>query len=66
MRDTWHVGRRFMWWAPWGVTRPWLPRVFPGGDECGNPSVAVVLPFLGCVTVFYGRRLSALPLECDE
>ena len=22
-----NIGRRFMWWPPWALTRPWLPRV---------------------------------------
>lgn len=44
---------RFMWWAPWKVTRPWLPRVFRGGDEWHNASIAVVIPPLGCFIWFY-------------
>jgi hypothetical protein len=42
-----NIGRRFMWWAPWGVTRPWGLSVFRGGDEWCNDSVAVKLPLLG-------------------
>jgi hypothetical protein len=43
---------RFMWWFPWGVTRPWLPRVFKGGDEWCNDSVGFVVPPLGALIVF--------------
>lgn len=50
--------QRFMYWAPWGVTRPWLPRIFRGGDEWHNASIAIVLPFLGCFIFFYEKDFS--------
>jgi hypothetical protein len=33
-----------------------LPRAELAGDEHCNPSILVVLPLLGAVIVFYGRR----------
>lgn len=46
--------RRFMYWAPWGVTEPWKPRGWKGCDEHHNTAVSVVLPFLGAFHWFYG------------
>jgi hypothetical protein len=59
------ITHRFMWWAPWGVTRWWLPRVFMGGDEWCNVPICVNAPPLGCLIFFrpFGR-LRELP--CDE
>jgi sterol desaturase/sphingolipid hydroxylase (fatty acid hydroxylase superfamily) len=59
-----NIGRRFMWWAPWGVTRPWLPRVFRGSNEWCSRSVAVVLPFLGAFIWFWEPELRTMP--CGE
>jgi hypothetical protein len=55
---TWHSIRlgRLMYWPPWAVTRPWLPRAELAGDEHCNPSILAVPPLLGAVIVFYGRR----------
>jgi len=57
--------RRLMYWPPWGVTRPWLPRVACGGDEYGNPSVFINGPLTGALIVFYSRTLS-FDLEDDD
>lgn len=46
---------RFMYWAPWTVTRPWLPRVGRGCDEWHNKSVLLILPFLGAFIFFWER-----------
>lgn len=46
------VRRRFMWWAPWGTTRWWLPRWFMGGDEWCNVPLCVNVPPLGCFIFF--------------
>lgn len=45
---------RFMWWKPTNVTNPWKPRFFKGCDEWHNKSYAVIIPFLGCYTWFFG------------
>ncbi len=37
----------FGWWPPTQLTRPWLPRVWRGDDEYGNPAVSIVIPPLG-------------------
>ena len=55
------IGRRFMWWPPQGLTRPWQPRVFRGTDEWCSPSVAVVVPFLGAFIWFWERPLPVMP-----
>lgn len=44
---------RWQWWSPSDTTDWWLPRVFRGGDEFGNPSVGFVAPPLGCFVIFY-------------
>jgi hypothetical protein len=49
---------RERWWysPPWKVTRPWQSRVrlFPeGGDEYCNPTIMIVFPLLGDVTIRY-------------
>jgi hypothetical protein len=44
---------RWQYWAPWGVTRPWLPHVFRGGDEWCNDSICLVIPLLGCLVIFW-------------
>lgn len=49
---------RFMWWSPTKVTQPWRPSVFRGCDEWHNPSVGVVVPFLGAFIWFTGRDFS--------
>jgi hypothetical protein len=41
------------WWAPWKVTRPWLPRVWRATDEWHNPAISVVLPFLGAFHAWF-------------
>jgi hypothetical protein len=46
---------RFLYWRPRGVTKPWLPRVFGGVDEHHNRSIAVIVPFLGCLIYFWER-----------
>jgi hypothetical protein len=43
------------WWAPWTVTRPWLPRWLRSCDERHNPSFGVVFPMLGAVVVWRMR-----------
>lgn len=58
--------KRFMYWWPWGVTRPWLPRVFRGSDEWHNKSVAIVLPLLGCIIFFWEHKFSRYGLPHDE
>ena len=58
--------RRWQWWYPWGVTRPWLPRAFRGGDEWCNDSVALVLPPLGGICVFWRPGpLRAMPCPAE-
>lgn len=47
--------KRFMYWKPWGVTRPWMPSLFRGCDEWHNKSVALKLPMLGCLIFFWDR-----------
>jgi hypothetical protein len=57
--------RRWQWWLPWGVTRPWLPRWFYGADEWCNPSVCLVIPPFGCLVIFWHfGRLQTTP--CGE
>jgi hypothetical protein len=57
---------RFMWWPPWGVTRPWLPRVSSrGGDEWCNDSVTLILPFLGAF-IFFWRPGPMRTMPCAE
>ena len=51
------VGYRLMWWAPWGLTSPFMPRVWRGGDEYDNPSICLTLPCLGAFIFFYSRHL---------
>jgi hypothetical protein len=61
-----NIGRRFMWWAPWSVTRPWLPRFSArGGDEFCNDSVTLILPFLGAFIVFW-QPGPLRDFPCDE
>lgn len=48
-------GRRFMWWNPFSVTLPWLPRIGRGCDENCNRSVWIIVPFLGQFTYFWER-----------
>lgn len=44
---------RLGWWAPWKLTRPWLPRAWRGTDEWHNPAVSVVIPPLGAFHVWF-------------
>lgn len=55
---------RFMWWAPWSVTRPWLPRGWLGTDEWCTRAVSVVVPLLGAFHWFYGERRTMPCGEC--
>lgn len=56
---------RFMWWPPWGVTRPWLPWFWRGGDEWCNLAASVVLPFLGAFHWFWrGRKRTGPCAQC--
>ena len=48
-----HAPPKFGWWAPWTLTRPWLPRVWRGSDQWHNPAVSAVLPLLGAVHVWF-------------
>lgn len=58
--------RRFMWRYPWSVTDWWKPRVFQGSDEWCDPSVALVLPPLGCLIVFWRPgRMRTMPCPDD-
>jgi hypothetical protein len=54
-RHSIRVGR-VMYWPPWTVSRPWRPSIELTGDEHCNPSLLTVIPLLGAVIVFYGRR----------
>lgn len=46
--------KRWQYWWPWNVTRPWFPRIERGGDEWCNPSLVINLPFfLGVIVIFY-------------
>lgn len=56
---------RWQWWAPWGVTDPWKPRVFEGGDEWCNVPLCLVAPPLGCLVAYPPGPLRAMPCaEC--
>lgn len=56
---------RFMWWYPWTVTRPWLPKIWRGGDEWCNDSACVKVPFLGAFILFWRPgKLRTMP--CPE
>jgi hypothetical protein len=57
------IGRRIMWWAPWGLTRWWLPKIWQGGNEWCVPSICFTVPPLGCLIVFYGPWRT---VPCDE
>ena len=59
------VGGRVMWWAPWGLTEPFTPRVWRGGDEFENPSACVTVPLLGAFILFYSRHLSDTPVSAS-
>lgn len=62
-----YYGKRFQWWGPHRVVQPWCPRVFRGGDEFCNDSIGIVVPFLGCVVIFYNRRLNTDPnIKCEQ
>ena len=41
------------WWAPWEITRPWMPNGWLGTDEWHNPAISVVLPFLGAFHIWF-------------
>lgn len=62
LRSGGHIARhsvrvgRLMYWPPWTVSRPWRPHIELTGDEHCNPSLLTVIPLLGAVIVFYGRR----------
>lgn len=55
--------RRVWWWAPWGVTKWWVPKVWKGGDEWCNVPLCFTVPPFGCLLVFW-RRMRTMP--CDE
>lgn len=57
--------RRWQYWYPWGVTRPWKPRAFRGGNEWCDDSLALILPFLGGLCVFW-RPGPMRTLPCPE
>lgn len=59
-------GRRLQWWYPWAYAHWWRPRVFWGGDEWCNDSVAALVPLPGGLVVFWRPGpLRALPcLRC--
>lgn len=59
-----NLGRRFMYWPPWAVTRPWRLWVWTGTDEFCRRSVCLDVPLLGTVIVFWELHLRAIP--CDE
>ena len=42
------------WWAPWNVTRPWLPYGWLGTDEWHNPAVSINVPLLGAFHIWFG------------
>lgn len=48
---------RFSYWPPRGLTEPFKPKAFQGGDEWGNSSMALMTPIGGFI-FFYGRRFS--------
>ena len=57
----------FMWWAPWSVTRPWLPHAWRGADEWCNPAVSIVVPFLGAFHLFWQGQRRLMPCrDCWE
>ena len=58
-----NIGRRFMYWPPWTVSDPWMPRMKRGGDEWCNPSVQVILPFAGAFIWFTSTGRT---MPCDE
>jgi hypothetical protein len=44
-----------MWWSPWTISRPWLPRGIRGSDEWHNLSWGVNVPPFGMFIVFRMR-----------
>lgn len=57
---------RWQYHAPWGVTRPWLPRMFLGSDERGNESISAVVPPFGWFVLFFRPRLNLRDLTYEE
>lgn len=58
--------RRWQLWYPWDITDPWRPRIFRGADEWCNESIALILPLLGGLCIFWRPgRLRVLPCVED-
>jgi hypothetical protein len=56
---------RWQWWAAWGVTDFWLPRVFKGGSEWCEVPLCFVVPPLGCFVIYPPGRRRVMPCaEC--
>lgn len=56
-----HRFTNFFYCAPWHLTRWWWFKVGRGGDEYHNPSVFVILPFLGQFVFFWRADRSGPP-----
>jgi hypothetical protein len=56
---------RVMWWPPWRVSRPWWFKLWRGGDEWCNDSVALAMPLLGALIVFW-RPGPKRAMPCGE
>jgi hypothetical protein len=57
---------RLWWWFPWGLTSPWRPRIWRGGDEWCNRPLCFTIPALGCFLIFQlWRPMRTMPCaEC--
>lgn len=48
--------KRWQYWPPWGVVKPWKPRVADACDETGRASKILIIPPLGAFAFFFKNR----------
>lgn len=51
-----NLGRRWWYWPPTQLTRPWLPRAMRASDEYATPTLLVIIPLAGALIIRTGRR----------
>lgn len=55
------IGRRFMWWPPWQVTRWWRLWLWHGSNEWCQRSACLDVPLCGTFIFFWEPRLRTMP-----
>lgn len=65
VKSDFYITERFWWWAPWGTTQCWMPKIYRGGDEWCNVPICYKIPFLGTFVVYWKPRDRKFPCPVE-